>query len=205
MGGVAVSQAGAAPAATTTDFGDFDTPPDGLTPPPSGSSPTFYWGTPPNDLHMANWFVVSASTYEGDAHIDAIEPPRGDSTKACHVSGPDFAGGADLFAQLNHPLGNPADLGNYSGLTFWARLTGASSELTVALNDGSVWLPHGGDFSTLPSATFTVTSEWQQYSFTFDPKRDSAVVSIDFVVLGGGESLDLWIDEVMLECRGECG
>jgi len=196
------SVAGAPATEMSTSFGDYDHIPDGLMPPAGGSA--FIWGLPA-DVHIGNWFVVSPSGVVHDARIDAIEPPRGDSEKACHASGSEFADGVDLYAQLNHPSNQPADLGRYAGLAFWARLTASGAKLVVVLNDGTGSLLSEGSFSGLPSDSFAATEQWQRFELPFtDPARTSAVVSLDFVVTGGGEALDLWIDDIELLCRGAC-
>jgi hypothetical protein len=198
-GGSSAGEAGTA--GTSVGFGDFDDPLESSVP---GSSPSFVWGTP-MDGHIGNWFVRSLTALTGDAKIDEITPPRGDSTKACHASGKAYAEGVDVYAQLNHPSNRPVDLGHYAGLTFWARLTGASSTLVVALNDGSYGLASDQDVLTgLPTGSFSAAEDWRKFELDFDPARSSSVVSLDFIVLGGGQELDLWIDDVTLLCRGEC-
>ena len=193
-GGMGAS-VGGGPANMT--FGDFDQPSPGLPQVPDGS-PSFFWGSP-SEVHIGNWFVTSSDGFSADARVGIIEPPRGDSTLACHASGAQFARGVDLYVQLDHPGNRPVDLSHYTGLSFWARLTASNPNLLVVLNDGSGSLPEEGSFVGLPAATFAASEEWQQFEMAFsDPARASAVVSIDFVVSDGGEALDLWIDEVTL-------
>ena len=79
--------------------GDFDHLPDEFPNPQLGSS--FFWGGP-NDIHLGIWFVASPSGTEARCSRGTIEPPRGDSTLACHVKRRGIAEGLDLFAELNH-------------------------------------------------------------------------------------------------------
>jgi hypothetical protein len=189
-GGSETGEGGAHP--TSVNFSGFL--------PGEGSPASFYW-----EFGYGNWFVVSPSRQIADAPIDDIVPPRDNSTKAVHVSGADYGVEMDVYAQLNHPYGHPVDLSRFTGLTFWARLAGDSSTIVLVLNDGSFYLPKSDDFSMLPSGTFTgVSDAWQEYAFDFDPSRVSSVVSIDFVVQGGGDALDLWLDDVTLLCSGAC-
>jgi hypothetical protein len=157
-------------------------------------------------VHLGNWFLASSAGFVGDARVSTIEPPRGDSTLACHASGAQFAHGVDLYAQLDHPENRAVSLSQYAGLRFWARLTASTPKLLVVLNDGRGSLQRGeGSFTGLPVATFAPSEEWQEFEMPFDDTaRSSAVVSIDFVVIEGGEALDLWVDQVSLLCRGTC-
>ncbi|HEY8944711.1 MAG TPA: hypothetical protein VIM73_10635, partial [Polyangiaceae bacterium] len=96
-------------------------------------------------------------------------------------------------------------LSHYTGLRFWARLAASNPNLFVVLNDGSGSLQEEGSFAGQTAATFAVSEKWEQFEMDFsDPARSSAVVSIDFVVINGGEALDLWIDEVEFLCLGVC-
>jgi hypothetical protein len=188
-------------ATTSVKLGDFDHLPDEFPKTQLGSS--FFWGGP-NDIHLGNWFVASPGGASRDAPIGAVEPPRGDSTLACHVSGAEFAQGLDLFAELNHPNGSPISLSRYAGIAFWAR-TAAPEKLSVALNDGTGSLQKEGGWGGAFSASFATSPGWQRFEVPFaDPERVAAVASIDFVIVNGGEGVDLWIDDLTLLCRGSC-
>jgi hypothetical protein len=199
-----VSGAAGVAAETTTSVGDLDHPPPELGSAPT-LSPSFFWGTPNGGYRIGNWFVVGADGVMHDAVIGAVDPPRGNSTQACHVTGAAFADAVDLYAQLDHPWSRPVDLTAYSGLAFWARLDPPSAKLVVALNVEGPALLSEGSVTGLVSGSFPATADWQRFELPFtDATRTSSVVSIDFVVLGGGEALDLWIDELSLLCRGAC-
>jgi hypothetical protein len=205
-GGLPDSISGAAGVApdTTVSVGDIDHPPPGLGSAPT-DKPSFFWGSSDKGYRIGNWFVVGANGTVHDAMIDALDPPRGDSTLACHVNGAAFADAVDLYAQLDHPSSRPVDLNAYSGLAFWARLSPPTAKLVVALNIEGAALLSEESVSGLVSASFPAAQNWQHFELPFvDASRTSSVVSIDFVVLGGGDAVDLWIDELSLLCRGAC-
>ncbi len=167
--------------------------------------PAFYWTTSTSG-GIGNWFVMSVDGTVSDAAIDEILPPRGESRKACHVSGAGYARGLDLFAQLNHPTSRPADLSAFLGIAFWARLTSETSKLVAAVGDGRTFFAAEDDQSPLPSQTFTVSDHWQHFELSFqsigaDP---SHVVSLEFVGGEGGEPFELWVDDLAFICSGAC-
>jgi len=175
--------------------------------PPDSSS--FFWRGGTSSL--GNWFVSSPDGIGGDARIDEIVPPRGDSKKACHVVGSKHDTGVDLWAQLNHPSSRPVDLSAFAGIAFWARLGSPSGKLVVAINDHNPGTFFSAEASQTPwpwLARRLADSEWERIVLLFDDfgraLDTSAVVSIDFVVGSGGESFDLWIDDLTLLCRGAC-
>ena len=173
---------------------------------PPGSS-AFFWSAP-SSVGIGNWFVSFETGSGRDAHVDVIEPARGTSKKACHLSGSNLARGADLWAQLDHPFGAPVDLGAYAGISFWARLDSISSKLVVAMNNrpGSEFYAASAGASPLPAVTMTVGSEWQHFVIPFEDLgiNPTSVVSVDFVAGAGGEPFDVWIDDLALLCRGVC-
>ena len=180
-------------------------------PPGSGG---FWW---PLGRGLGNWFFGSAGNdlaiTPHDALPENILPPRGDSKRARHVQGSGYVDGADLSAQLQHPTNGPVDLSPYLGISFWAKLTGPSSQLTVALGESI-----GGSFLRAHHAQrVAVSDQWQRVVLLFDDFRQGAssgssggpftadsVSTIDFVVGLNGESFDLWIDDLALLCRGVC-
>lgn len=187
---------------------------------PPGSS-SFFWQAGASG-GLGNWFVSSPNrTTLADASIEAITPPRGDSQKACHVSGDNLERGTDLWVQLDHPSNRPVDLSAYAGIAFWARLDSPSGRLIVAINDqrGNSFFDAAVNTSPWPwRARQLASSEWERVVLLFDdfapgvepgnsaPRAldTSAVISIDFVAGSGGEPFDLWIDDLMLLCRGNC-
>lgn len=185
---------------------DMDHTDPGLPSLPADSA-AFFWRSP-TSTGLGNWFLSSLGERIHDALPDSIVPPRGDSKKASHVSGGNFERGADLWAQLDHPAGHAVDLRAYAGIAFWARLTSSSGKLVVAINDraGVDYFAAEASASPLPTRTLAVSDQWQQFVLPFgDFGLDApAVVSIDFVVGGGGETFDLWIDDLALSCRGAC-
>jgi hypothetical protein len=174
--------------------GGFDT---GL-PPNSGSG--FVWAE-----GLGNWFVTSPppDQIQGDAQAADIVPPRGDSTKAYRVQGSGHDQGVDLFAQLHHPQGDPADLSAYAGIAFWTRLDGSSGQLVVALTPSGRYF---GAVDPVPSVELSVSNEWQNFELPFEAfgTDGHAVASIDFVVGQGGDAFDLWVDDLALLCRDAC-
>jgi len=176
---------------------------------PPGSS-SFFWPGPAgiSGVHLGNWFLSSPAGLSHDAGIDDIVPPRGESKKACHVSGSNLDVGTDLWAQLDHPQNRPVELGAYAGIAFWARLNSPSSKLVVAIDDrfGGGFFRGEASQSPLPARTLTVSDQWERFELLFTDfgLATSAVVSIDFVVGRAGESFDLWIDDLALLCRGVC-
>ena len=194
------------PASLFQMIDDMDHTNNAFPDPPSPTS-AFFWGSS-TSVHIGNWFVSSLGGIDGDAHIDAIIPSRGESKKACHMSGSMLERGADLWAQLDHPIGRPVDLGAYAGIAFWARLNSPSSKLVIAIDDriGGGFFTAQASRAPLPAQTIAVADQWEHVVLLFDDfgLDPSGVVSIDFVVGDGGESFDLWIDDLALLCRGFC-
>jgi hypothetical protein len=93
---------------------DFDHVEDNVPTLPAGI-PGFFWSG-----GIGYWFQTLPDADVSDAIIDAVDPPRGGSAKACHLESQ--SGPAHLWAQLNHPFGTSVDLSRYSALTFWSRV-----------------------------------------------------------------------------------
>jgi hypothetical protein len=182
---------------------DMDHTDDGYPNLPSGSG--FWWG-PPDAVHLGNWFVSSAGRATTDASIEEIDPPRGQSTRACHVAGANFETGVDLSAELDHPQHRAVDVSAYTGFTFWVKLASPSRNLTVAISTGARYFDAQTNMMPLPSRTLTVSDAWQEIVLTFDEfnLESSDVASIDFVAGEGGEPFDLWVDDLAFLCRGPC-
>jgi hypothetical protein len=211
------------PAPTSSLFlmiDDMEDPKPGVPSAPPGSA-SFHWPLGP----FGNWFFGSAgndwlSGPHGDAFAQEIDPPRGDSKNARHVSGDGLAGGNDLLAQLKHPSNDPVDLGAYSGISFWARLSSSSGRLIVGLgqNNGGRFLAAESTQSPYFAQRIAVSDQWERFILLFDdfrqgviggntsglPLAANAISTIDFVVGLDGESFDLWIDDLALLCRGVC-
>ena len=159
-------------------------------------------------VRIGNWFVSSREGSTRDANRSLIDPARGDSQQARQVHAGDTAKAINLWAQLDHPQGRAIDLSGYAGLVFWARLSGSSGILDVALDS----LPGGGgvyfqsDFISLPTWELFVPDRWHEFTLLFDrlPTPPTAVVSIDFVASLATGPVDLWIDDVALLCRDAC-
>jgi len=173
---------------------------------PPGSSSFFWHG---GTSFLGNWFVSSPDRLR-DAGFADILPPRGNSKKACHVNGSALDNGVDLWAQLNHPENRPVDLSAYAGIAFWARLDSPSGRFSVAFNAHKPD-PSFGAVNSSPGPSLVRRlggPDWERLILLFDdfgPTLDSsAVASIDFIVGGAGEPFDLWIDDLMLLCRGIC-
>lgn len=152
--------------------------------------------------HLGNWFVTSSDGATSDAHVDAPDASADPTGKAWHVSGKQGEG-VDLWAQLNHPVGGAVDLSAYSGISFKARLLGATESLRVAFS------ANGESFVServFPNQPFTATADWQTFTLPFaDAGIDSpAISSIDFVVEPQRGPFELWIDDVALLCAATC-
>jgi hypothetical protein len=166
--------------------------------PPPRSPASFFWRG-----GLGNWFI---STSDGsgtrDASVDDVVPPRGESTKAYHVTQAISGTAVDLWAQLNHLQGTGVDLRSYSGIAFWARLNGSRSQLTVAFGANGRLASIG----STPQQVVSISQSWTQFVIRFDDLNvdSEAVSSIDFVVEGGNEPVDFWIDDLALICRGDC-
>ena len=165
---------------------------------------TFFWGSP-NPTRIGNWFVSWSDGSTRDAEIAVIDPPRGGSRKAREIKSEQKGRSADLWAQLDHPSGRAVDLSGYRGVAFWARLTGGSGKLVVALDDGSdagstaSSKARAGD-PPFPAQAVAVSEGWQQFVLRFDDFgiQPTTVGSLDFVVAGDTEPFDLWIDDLAL-------
>jgi len=195
-GGGAASSTG-----STMDLLDGETP--GAPQPPVSVPSAIFWGSDSSGWKIGNWFFTSDRIH--DVGLDAIDPPRDGSTKGRHVSGAGFESGAVLWLQLDHPAGRNVDLSAYSGIGFWARLASPSSTFTVALNDGSRPEDSGVEGSA-PKISLMGGPEWQHYLVPFGVfgVDHPSAMSIDFHVGDGGESFDLWIDDLALLCYDSC-
>ena len=163
---------------------------------PPGSS-AFFWSG-----HLGNWFVTSSDGATTDAHVDTPDASADPTGKAYHASGKQGEG-VDLWAQLNHPAGSALDLGAYSGISFKARLSGATESLRVAFS------ANGESFVServFPNQRFTATPDWQTFTLKFaDVGLDApAISSIDFVVEPQRGPFELWIDDAALLCAATC-
>jgi hypothetical protein len=201
-GSAAGAGAGGSRAPVLNDFDNEHSSEPGRPVPPTPAA--FIWGTG-NGHHIGNWFLTTDTLR--DAEPVAIVPPRGDSTHARRAKGSGFASGAVLWAQLEHPLGRAVDLRPASGITFWSRLEGADSTLTVSLNDGARGAGSLEGRAALPSVVVAVDQEWRQLTVPFGDfeQADIAqVCSVEFFVGNGGGSFDLWIDDLSLLCPEPC-
>jgi hypothetical protein len=163
----------------------------------------FYWSG-----GLGNWFVCTpggaANTGpHGDAQSAEIVPPRGDSHEAFRLQASGLPFGADLYAQLEHPSGSAVDLSAYAGIGFWAKLDGASDQLSVGL---SATAPLCATSSDVTTVTVSVPNTWQKFELPFEAFGidGHAVANVEFIAGAGGGAFDLWIDELSLLCRGEC-
>lgn len=194
----------------TVNLGDGDHADDEAPTIPIDSTGGFFWrGCGSSGWRLGNWFVTS------DRQLDAlsreIDPPRGASTEARGATGANFAAGAVLWVQLDHPRGRSVSLSGCSALSFWARLESPSGRVVVALNGGSRGTGSLDGRSTLPSRTLDVGPDWQEFTLPFESfpieglsTDDLALASIEFFVGDGGESFDLWVDDLALVCSGGC-
>ena len=192
---------GAAPEPATTEVIDDGDRVDANPALPLGSS-GFWWG---GGAHLGNWFVSAPApnAYQRDAVRAEISPPRDQSVWAFRVEDSGRERGIDLWAQLDHPAGRPVDLGAYTGFAFWARHSGDSRQLIVAMNPG---VPYFDAPASIPSVELSVSSEWQRFELDFDQFDIdiSAVASFDFIAGAGGGAFELWIDDLSLRCRSAC-
>ena len=166
---------------------------------PAGSSAFFWRGG------LGNWFVSSSDgSASRDAAVDEVIPPRGDNHKAYHVTQTKPGTAVDLWAQLNHPQGT-ADLSSYAGVSFWARTDGPAGTLTVAFGaNGQV--SNIDSAASVPKKVVSLSEAWTQFVVRFDDVSldRKSVSSIDFVVGGRSESLDLWVDDLGFLCQDSC-
>jgi hypothetical protein len=163
---------------------------------PPGSS-AFFWSG-----HLGNWFVTSTDGATTDARVDTSDVAGDSANKAYHASA-EQGEGVDLWAQLNHPVGGALDLSAYSGISFRARLLGATGSLRVAFSaNGQSFVSE----RTFPGQAVRASADWQTVtlSFTDVGLESSAVSSIDFVVGPQRGPFDLWVDDVALLCNATC-
>jgi PKD repeat protein len=74
-------------------------------------------------------------------------------------------------------------------LTFWARAA-AAHQITVVCEERGTWVNLG------LWQPVTLTTSWQQYSFTFTPPQSSTNASLEFML--GSQAGTVWLDEVIL-------
>jgi hypothetical protein len=157
--------------------------------------PGFVWS-----LAIGYWFQTLPENQVSDAIIDAVEPPRGDSAKACHLES--ASGPAHLWAQLNHPLGIAVDMSRYSALTFWSRVDRGASAIRVTLT-AEGWITNDLDLDGALHTTLPISEGWQQWVISFDELGlgDDSIASIVFTPEGSDGPIDFWIDDLALLCR----
>jgi hypothetical protein len=190
----------------TIDLGDGDSADDGRPVVPGDITAGFFWGGCGDaGWRIGNWFVTSDR--QRDAFPRSIEPPRDGSTSARGATGADFAAGVVLWVELDHPWNSAVSLAGCSGMNLWARLESPSGRLVVALNDGTRGSGALDGRLALPSKTLEIGPDWQEVELPFDSFPIQAVsadalslASIEFFVGEGGESFDLWIDDLVLVC-----
>lgn len=160
-----------------------------------------FWRSPGGGWKIGNWFWSADGVH--DVGLTPIEPPRDGSTDARHIRGSGFPRGVVLWLELDHPNRNVIDLRPYTGLTFWARLSSSSGTLDVLLNEDSR-APAAGTGS--PILSVAIGNDWQEVTLSFEAlgAREARAASIDFHVGDGGESFDLWIDDLAFLCDGIC-
>jgi hypothetical protein len=85
-------------------------------------------------------------------------------------------------------------------------LNSPGAELTVAFGANGRLFDEFGTVASVPQKVVSVSETWTQFVVRFDElSLDlTAVSSIDFVVGGRSESLDLWVDDLAFLCRGSC-
>lgn len=145
--------------------------------------------------------------------VVALEPMRGDSTKAVHTSG------NDLFNEWGAGVGFPLSTGDYDisayrGITFWARSDRESpTDMFVTFVDRQT-LPGSklcGEEGQVPCydhfhAIVTATSGWTHFKVPVVCLRQSGwgrvgalaqdgIRAIQFS-FGPGQAFDLWLDDV---------
>ena len=106
------------------------------------------------------------------------------------ITGAGRTGGIE-FTQSNRSL----EQGKSYNLTFWARAS-HPMELTAIASKGS---PNWDNYGL--SQTVPLTAQWQAVTLTFEARRTVQDARIQF--LFGGETGQVWIDEVSLKERGE--
>jgi hypothetical protein len=171
---------------------------------PAAATGAFFWGSDSSGWHIGNWFVTAGDSR--DVGLSEIVPPRDGSTLARRVTDQGRVAGVVLWLELDHPLNRAVDLSTYWGLRFWARLESVSGRLVVALNDGRLESGSVDGKSALPSRTLAVGPVWQEFTLPFDafPLDRLSLISTEFFVGEGGESFDLWVDELSFLCSGAC-
>ena len=163
-----------------------------------------FWRSPGGGWKIGNWFWSADGVH--DVGLSSIEPPRDGSTEARHISGSGFPLGVVLWLELDHPNRYVIDLRSYTGLSFWARLSSSSGTLDVRLNDDSKAPAAAAGAPTTPTVLVGIGKDWQEVTLSFEAfgVREPRAASIDFHVGDGGESFDLWIDELAFLCDGIC-
>lgn len=198
-GGTSVGGNSARPMPTT--FEVIDDGDNGEGNPSLPNTSGFWWG----GSHLGNWFVSAPAPdgYLRDAGKAEIVPPREDSVWARSARDSGRDDGVDLFAQLDHPLGRPVDLGNYEGIAFWAMLKGTNNRVVVGMNPGVNYFESSAEVA---SVAIAVSSEWQRFELPFEKfgVDSHAIASFDFIVGEGGGDFELWIDDLTLLCRKKC-
>jgi hypothetical protein len=171
----------------------------------------------PNDNRMGDWLMDDDDVGYQNTHLPfnvqdlnaALEPARGESTRALHTWGGNHDGwGALVRADLNEQNGTDFayDLSEYTGLKVWAR-SGNSDNfpmwVAVVTPDAIASRDHFG-------TSVNVSPEWELYTLPFAAmeqdgwgapvesfKLDEAV-GIQFLLGTNDVDFDVWIDDVTL-------
>jgi hypothetical protein len=127
-----------------------------------------------------------AATAERDTRF----PHSGNAAARITITGPGRQGGIE-FTQSQRSL----EQGRSYRLTFWARASRPMELLVISSKGSPDWDNYG------LSQTVPLTTQWQSVSLTFEATGTVQDARIQF--LFGGQTGQVWIDEVSLQERGE--
>jgi beta-glucosidase len=178
--------------------------PAAMAPVPAGSENNMVSNFDEGKVSAAYGMWIAANdTMNGEksnSKLDAIEPGAAGTKGAMQVSGELVPGGPFVFAGALFSPGaapmRPVNLSKKSGISFWAKGDGQTYTLLVLTEARS------GQSGEPPAMTsFTVGSEWKQYSFPFSTfETDGSDISgIGFIRAQEPGRFQFAIDEVEIK------
>ena len=134
------------------------------------------------------------------------------NTSGSGVTPPSAGFGAGFGYSMKSASGQCAGVMAFDGVSFWAKGTASSGELTFnAVVPATQSVADGGDCTSdcfnHPSKTFTLNASWTQYAIKWTDltggMNASGPVQVDGILLGlswitSGPNFNVWIDEVTL-------
>ena len=152
---------------------------------------------------LGNWFEGSH-----DASTQSVLSRTGEPALAYYLASEgddDEVSSNVLWAELRHPSSRAADLRDYVGLAFWAKMGEDGGRVDLHFNTrGQADLAE--EQSEGARVTFELSDQWEEYTVLFsNVELDLAeVATVDFYVKSDDMSYQFWLEELSFICAASC-